>query len=313
MKFGITTNMTWDGAPVTEVAKTAEALGYESLWMGEHLIIPVHVKNPFLYGVPLPDSYKHMPNPFIWHTAAAVVTTRLKLGMDVCLVPQRNPLILAKEIACLDRISNGRFLFGAGAGWIEEEAAIMGGYPFDKRWARTIDFIRAMKKLWTEEKASYQGEYVSFPEVYCYPKPVQQPHPPILWGAGNPNTTAMPTILKRTAEFADGWVPSFFSPDQMKMHLATLKRLCEERGRDFSKLQISLIVPGVTLGVVDEAVPWMKGMDASRKSSTAQLVAQYEEVGVHRILVGFSDLKAGTFTGVLEHAARALQLTGDRQ
>ncbi|HEX4378286.1 MAG TPA: TIGR03619 family F420-dependent LLM class oxidoreductase [Steroidobacteraceae bacterium] len=306
MKFGITTNMAF--APVVEVARLAESLGYESLWTGEHPIIPVQVKNPQLYGVPLPDSYKHMPNPFIWLTAAAVATTKLKVGMDVCLVPQRNPLILAKEIACLDRISNGRFLFGAGAGWIEEEAAIMGGYPFDKRWPRTVECIQAMKKLWTQEKASFQGEYVSFPEVYCYPKPLTLPHPPILWGAGNPSTKAMPAILRRTAEFADGWVPSFFTPEQMKEHLATLKRLCDERGRDFSKLDISLIVPGVTLGAVDEAVPWMKGMDTRRKDA-AELVAEYEQVGVHRILVGFSDLQPDTFQRVLEHAARKLNLS----
>jgi probable F420-dependent oxidoreductase len=306
MKFGITTNMTWNGAPITEVAKAAETLGYESLWMGEHLIIPVEVRNPFLYGVPLPDTYKHMPNPFIWQTAAAVVTTRLKFGMDICLVPQRNPLILAKEVACLDRISNGRFMFGVGAGWIEEEAPIM-GYAFEQRWARTIDCVRALKKLWTEETPSYHGEYVSFPPVYCYPKPLQQPHPPILWGAGNPNTRAMPAILRRTAELADGWVPSFFSPSEMRAHLATLEQLCEERGRDFSQLQISLIVPGVTLGVVEESVPWMKGMDASRQN-TAELVAQYEEAGVHRLLVGFSDLQADTAIKVLEQAAKRLGL-----
>jgi len=306
MKFGITTNMAWNGAPITEVAKAAEALGYESLWMGEHIIIPVEVKNPFLYGVELPPSYRHMPNPFIWQTAAAVVTTKLKFGMGVCLVPQRNPLILAKEIACFDRISNGRFMFGVGAGWIEEEATIM-GYPFDKRWARTMDCIRAMKRLWTEETPSYNGKYVSFPPVYCYPKPLQQPHPPILWGAGNPKTKAMSIILKRTAEIADGWVPSFFTPTEMKEHLATLKRLCEEQGRDFNKMEVSLIVPGVTLGVVNEAVPWMQGMDTSKKDTT-ELVARYEEAGVHRILVGFSDLQTDTAIKVLEQAAQRLGL-----
>jgi probable F420-dependent oxidoreductase len=306
MKIGITTNSTWFGAPITETAKAAEALGYESLWMGEHIVIPVDVKNPFLYGVPLPDTYKHMPNPFIWLAAAAAVTSRLNFGMDICLVPQRNPLILAKEVACLDRISNGRFLFGVGSGWIEEEATIM-GYPFEKRWARTVDCLRALKVLWTEEKASYQGEFVSFPAVYCYPKPVQQPHPPILMGAGNPQTKAMPAILRRTAEIADGWLPSFFSPKEMTQHLQTLKELCESKGRDFGKMEISLIVPGVTLGVVKEAVAWMRGMDTSSQNP-AELIAQYEEAGVHRILVGFSDLMPDTAVKVLEQAAKSLKL-----
>ena len=306
MKIGITTNMTWFGASITDTAKAAEALGYESLWMGEHIIIPVDVKNPFLYGVQLPPTYKHMPNPFIWLTAAAVVTSRLKFGMDVCLVPQRNPLILAKEVACLDRISNGRLMFGVGAGWIEEEAGIM-GYPFEKRWARTVDCVRALKTLWTEETPSYTGEYVSFPPVYCYPKPLQQPHPPVLMGAGNPQTKAIHAVLKRTAEIADGWVPSFFSPKEMAQHLKTLKELCGAKGRDFAKMEISLIVPGVTLGVSNEPVPWMRGMDASSRNA-AELIAQYEEAGVHRILVGFPDLMPDTAVAVLEQAARSLKL-----
>ncbi len=304
MKFGITTNMTWFGAPIIETAKIAERLGYESLWMGEHIVIPVDIADPYLYGVALPDTYKHMPNPFIWLTAAAAVTSRLNFGMDVCLVPQRNPLILAKEVACLDRISNGRFMFGVGAGWIKEEAAIM-GYPFEERWARTVDCVLAMKKLWTQEQASHDGKYVSFPPVYCYPKPVQQPHPPVLMGAGNPNTKAMPAILRRTADIADGWVPSFFSPQEMKQHLSTLKRLCEERGRDFARMQISLIVPGITLGVLSGAVPWMKGMDTTPRN-TGELLAQYEEAGVHRILVGFPDLMPETASRTLEQAAKAL-------
>lgn len=306
MKIGITTNMTWFGAPITETARAAEALGYESLWMGEHIIIPVDVKNPFLYGVQLPPTYKHMPNPFIWLTAAAAVTSRLKFGMDVCLVPQRNPLILAKEVACLDRISNGRLMFGVGAGWIEEEAAIM-GYPFEKRWARTVDCVRALKTLWTEEMPSYSGEYVSFPPVYCYPKPVQRPHPPVLMGAGNPHTKAIHAVLKRTADIADGWVPSFFSPDQMVRHLKTLKELCDSNGRDFTKMEISLIVPGVTLGVSNEPVAWMRGMDTASRNA-AELIAQYEDAGVHRILVGFSDLMPDTAVQVLEQAARSLKL-----
>jgi alkanesulfonate monooxygenase SsuD/methylene tetrahydromethanopterin reductase-like flavin-dependent oxidoreductase (luciferase family) len=165
-----------------------------------------------------------------------------------------------------------------------------------------------MKKLWTEEKASFQGEYVNFPEVYCYPKPVQKPHPPILWGAGGPKTQAMPAILRRTAEYADGWVPSFFSPQEMATHLKTLKELCEQRGRDFKKLAISVIGPGVTLGVLDEAVPWMKGMDTTKKDAAA-LIDQYEKVGVHRILVGFYDLCMETGIRNLESVAKALRLS----
>ena len=210
MKFGIATNLTWFGAPVADIARSAEAMGFESLWMGEHIFIPVEIKKPSLHGVTLPSNYKHMPNPFIWLTAAAMVTTRLKLGMDVCLLPQRHPLILAKEVASLDHISNGRLVFGVGGGWIEEEAEIM-GFPFKERWAKTVEFVHALKTLWAEETPSFNGKYVSFPPVYSYPKPVQQPHPPILIGAGSPESNNI-YPLRRVAEVGDGWLPAFFSP-----------------------------------------------------------------------------------------------------
>jgi probable F420-dependent oxidoreductase len=304
MKIGIATNVTWNGAPVIELAKTAEALRFESLWMGEHIIIPVHIENPVRHGVMLPPSYRHMPDPFIWLTAAAVSTTRLKLGLDVCLIPQRNPLILAKEVACLDRISGGRVVLGVGSGWIEEEAEIM-GVPFRSRWAKTMEYVRALKTIWTEETPSFSGEYVSFPPVYSYPKPLQQPHPPILIGAGNPNTNNLPT-LKRVAELADGWLPVYLSPAQMKQELNTLRELCEANGRDFKKLDITLLVPAVNLGV-GEAFASYKGL-AVKPQNARELIAEYEEIGVQRMIVGIVDMTAESAPKVLEEAAKGLNL-----
>lgn len=304
MKIGIATNITWFGAPVVDVAKAAEALGFESLWMGEHIIIPVHIKNPVRHGVLLPPSYRHMPDPFIWLTAAAVSTTRLKLGLDICLVPQRNPLILAKEVACLDRISSGRLLLGVGSGWIEEEAEIM-GVPFASRWAKTLEHVRALKRIWSEETPSFNGEYVSFPPVYSYPKPLQQPHPPILIGAGNPNTNNLPT-LKRVADLGDGWLPVYLSPAQMKQELDRLKQLCEAKGRDFAKLDITLLVPAVNLGV-GEAFASFKGLQADPKNA-GDLIAEYEEIGVRRMIVGLVDLTPESGMRVMEDAARGLRL-----
>ncbi|MGA2397051.1 MAG: LLM class F420-dependent oxidoreductase [Steroidobacteraceae bacterium] len=305
MKIGIATNITWFGAPVVDVARAAEALGFESLWMGEHIIIPVHIKNPVRYGVLLPPSYRHMPDPFIWLTAAAVSTTHLKLGLDICLVPQRNPLILAKEVACLDRISGGRLLLGVGSGWIEEEAEIM-GVPFGSRWAKTMEHVRALKTIWTQETPSFNGEYVSFPPVYSYPKPLQQPHPPILIGAGNPNTNNLPT-LKRVADLGDGWLPVYLSPAQMKQELDTLQELCEAEGRDFEKLDITLLVPAVNLGV-GEAFASFKGLKADPKNA-GELIAAYEEIGVQRLIVGLVDLTPESGMKVMEDAARGLKLT----
>jgi len=304
MKIGIATNITWFGASVVDVAKTAEALGFESLWMGEHIIIPVHIENPVRHGVPLPPSYRHMPDPFIWLTAAAVTTSRLKFGLDICLVPQRNPLILAKEVACLDRISGGRLVLGVGSGWIVEEAEIM-GVPFRSRWAKTMEHVRALKTIWTEETPSFTGEYVSFPPVYSYPKPLQRPHPPILIGAGNPNTRNLPT-LKRVADLGDGWLPVYLSPAQMKQELDTLKELCEARGRDFETLDITLLVPAVNLGV-GEAFASFNGLKADPKNA-GELIAEYEEIGVQRMIVGLVDLTPESGMKVLEDAAKGLKL-----
>src|SRR5580698_6200864 len=174
LKIGISGSFPWFGPPFPKLAKHMEDLGFESMWTGEHIIIPVDIADPQRFGVPLPDNYKHMPALLVALTAAAVATKKLVFGMDVCLISQRNPLILAKEIATLDRISGGRLVFGVGHGWIEEESEIM-GVPFKKRVKRATETVRALKTLWTEEKPSFSGEFINFPAVYCYPKPLQKP------------------------------------------------------------------------------------------------------------------------------------------
>jgi probable F420-dependent oxidoreductase len=307
MKIGFGTILTWFHASPVQLARAAERLGFESMWMGEHLFIPVDIKNPYLYGVELPPNYKHMPDPFIWLTAAAAVTSTLKLGMNVCLVPQREPLLLAKQVACLDRISNGRFIFGIGAGWIEEEAEIM-GYPFNKRWAKTMEGLRALKALWTEEKPNYAGEYVAFPPVYSYPKPVQQPHPPIIICAGSAASKNNIHGLRRVAELGDGWAPIFLSPAQMVAELTHLKELCAAAGRDYNKLDINVIVPAVTLGVGEKLASL--GTQEVEQRDPHELIAEYEAAGVSRIIIGFGDLTETGGVQVLEDAARILKLQG---
>ena len=304
MKIGITANFCWFGPPITALAKHMEALGFESLWTGEHIIIPAAIDNPVRYGVPLPDNYKHMPSLFVTMAAAAAVTTRLKFGMDVCLVTQRNPLILAKDAATLDRVSGGRLIMGVGYGWIEEESEIF-GVPFKDRVRKSTEMIKALKILWTEDKPSFSGEFVSFPPVYSYPKPLQQPHIPILIGSGNDKTDNR-RALRRVAELADGWVPSFLSPVQMQGQLGQLRQMCEEAGRDFANMDITLIVPAVSLGV-GEKPPYYGGSDEKPKD-TGELIAEYEDAGVKRIIVGLDDMTDDASFGRIEKAATGLGL-----
>lgn len=306
MKFGITSNYCWFGPPVTELARTIEALGFDSMWMGEHPVIPVSAANAVRYGVPLPPNYRHMPALFVSLAAAAAVTERIRLGTNVCIVPQRNPLHLAKEVATLDRISKGRVIFAYGTGWIEDEAEVF-GYRFDKRLGRTLEFMKAVKLLWEEDEAGFEGEYIAFPPVHCNPKPLQKPRVPILVGSGNDKTDNT-TVLRRVARTADGWLPSFLTPAQMREQLAQLREFCEEEGRDFAALDISLIVPAISFGV-GELPPWgAKAYDDLKPVNAKELAAEYEEAGVTRILVGVNDMEDERGFTAIEDVAKGMGL-----
>jgi probable F420-dependent oxidoreductase len=298
-------NMTWYGAPPGDVAKKAEALGFESMWMGEHIFIPAKVHDPKLHVVSaIPPNYKDMVDPLIWLTAAAVSSKTIRLGFNICLVPQRHPITLAKQLACLDHISGGRILFGAGAGWIEEESVTM-GYAHKERWPRTMEFLRVMKVLWSEETPSFSGKHISFPPIHFFPKPLQKPNLPILIGAGGPGMNNTYS-LKRVAEVADGWIPCFLSPGEMADELAKLKVMCADAGRDFDKLDITIVMPAVNLGV-GAAFASMGNMDQTPQN-TQELIDAYEKVGVGRVVVGLIDLTPENYVGVLEHAAQGLGL-----
>ena len=305
MNFGISTNMTWHGAPVTEVASLAERLGFESFWMGEHIVIPAEIANPRLHVVSeVPGEYRHMADPIVWLTAAAVATATIRLGFNICLVPQREPIVLAKQLASLDHISGGRILFGAGAGWIEEEARVF-GFPIEQRWARTMEYLRVIRKLWTEDPAGYDGEFVRFDPIHCFPKPLQQPHIPILIGSGGPGMNNAYS-LRRVAELAQGWIPCFLSPGEMAAELAVLRGFCEERGRDFAALDISIVIPASQLGVGEDFAS--QGALEIVPVDAAKLVADYLEAGVQRIVLGLVDLTADNYRDVLERAAQAMAL-----
>jgi probable F420-dependent oxidoreductase len=219
---------------VAFIAKKAEELGFESLWYAEHPIIPVHSNSPFpATGGSIPESYSHFADPFIALARASGVTTKIKLATGITLVPERNPLLLAKEVATLDHFSGGRFLFGIGAGWLREETEIMGG-DFDHRWTQVRESVMVMKQLWTKEQAEFHGRYYDFPPVKSYPKPVQKPHPPVILGGMAKN------VLKRVASWADGWMPNRVTPKQVEESRAILDTLAAEGGRDPASLSISV-------------------------------------------------------------------------
>lgn len=200
MKFGVTIFPTEYTIPITELARAAEDLGFESLWVPEHTHIPAERRSPWPGGAELPREYSHSLDPFLALTAAAAVTTELRLGTGVVLVIERDPIVMAKEVATLDYLSNGRFLFGVGGGWNLEEMANHGTDPA-RRWPLMRERMLAMKEIWTHEEATYKGEFVQFERIWQWPKPVQQPHPPVVVGGNGPHT------LKRVIEYGDEWMP----------------------------------------------------------------------------------------------------------
>lgn len=216
------------------MASKAEELGFDSVWFAEHPILPVHSDTPFpTTGGPIPESYRHFTDPYIALARASAVTTRVKLGTGITLVPERNPLVLAKQIAALDHYSGGRFLFGIGAGWNREETTMMGG-DFDHRWTQTREAVLAMKELWTKDEAEFHGRYFDFPPVYCYPKPAQKPHPPVILGGHAPN------VLQRIIRWGDGWLPNRANPPMVEDSRKQLNAMAAERGRDPSSISITV-------------------------------------------------------------------------
>ena len=183
MNIGVAMFVTGTSIDVAELARTCEGLGFESLWVPEHPAIPAGAKTPWpgsADGV-IPDEYYNIVDPFVALARASAVTTSLKLGTGICLIPERNPIMLAKEIASLDYFSQGRFLFGIGTGWLREETELF-GVRFQDRVRYTRESVLAMKELWTKREAEYHGKFVDFPPIVSLPKPVQKPHPPVYLG-----------------------------------------------------------------------------------------------------------------------------------
>ena len=244
-KVGVCLLLTQHDFDAVALARRVEELGFASLWAPEHGIVPAE----FSVGAAgaragAPSAYadgriNQIIDPLLFLSAAAAVTRRVRLGTGICLVPERNPLRLAKEVATLDRLSGGRFLFGIGAGWLQGEAEILGA-DFPRRWQQTREYVRAMQALWTQPQPEFRGEWVSFPPVLCEPKPVQQPHPPVLIGG------ELRRSAQRIAEYGDGWLPrarstsEYADPARLPDARRRIEGLMTERGRNPQALSITM-------------------------------------------------------------------------
>jgi probable F420-dependent oxidoreductase len=286
MKIGILLTVNEFTVDPANLARKAEQLGFESLWFPDHAVMPVHSETPLPETSPgqgqIPEVYYHMCDPFVAMAIAAGATTRLKVATGVCLVPERNPILTANELATLDHFSDGRVLFGIGAGWLKEESEILGA-DFPHRWTQTREYIAAMRELWTKEEASFEGKYVKFPPVKLYPKPARKGGPPVLIGSKDKNA------LRWVARWGDGWCPIFVSPAAMKVELGKLREECAKAGTDFSRLDITIFKRS------------LRGDRAAVQSG----LREYEDTGTHRFVIAMigERLTAANYAAELERLA----------
>jgi probable F420-dependent oxidoreductase len=218
------------------LAREAEARGFESIWFPEHTHIPVSRRSPWPGGPVLPKEYSHTYDLFVALAMAAAATTRIKVASGICLLVERDPIITAKEVASLDQLSGGRLLFGIGGGWNAEEMEHH-GTSFRSRWKLLKERVQAMRVIWAEDEASFDGEFVRFDPIWSWPKPLQRPHPPVILGAHGPRA------LRRVVDYCDGWIPIGVRAGALTVEIGALRRLAEEKGRDPATISINVYGP----------------------------------------------------------------------
>lgn len=238
MKFGL---MYANAGPfaypemLTHLATTAERVGVESIWAVEHVVIPVGYKSTYPYDpsgkIPAPEQVP-MPDPLISLTYAAAVTRTLRLATGILILPQRHPLYVAKEVASLDVLSNGRLTLGIGIGWLEEEFEAL-GIPFAERAARTAEMVRAMRSLWKDEAEPFEGRFFRWGKLESHPKPVQKPGVPIVVG-GHTELAA-----RRAARYGDGFFPGVAEEEKLTWLLGILREECAKVGRDPATIEVT--------------------------------------------------------------------------
>ena len=235
MNVGISTPLPAYKVPASLIASTAETLGFDSIWYAEHPILPVDTTSPWPGSSDgkIPWTYAHFADPYIALAQASGATSKIKLATGITLIPERNPLVLAKEVSTLDLFSEGRFMLGIGTGWLKEETEIMGG-DFPHRWTQAKESLLALKELWTKEEAEFHGKYYDFPPVKMYPKPLQKPHPPILIGG------MAKRVFNRIVEVGDGWLPNRVTPEEVQNGKSKIRSLCAESGRNPDDISITI-------------------------------------------------------------------------
>src|SRR5690242_3023824 len=235
MDFGVSMFMTDYAIGAADLARALEERGFESLWNPEHSHIPLSRKSSFPSGGDLPKQYYDVMDPFVSLTAAAVVTTELKVGTGVCLVIQRDTIQTAKLVASIDQVSKGRFLFGVGGGWNQDEMEDH-GTVYATRFKKMREQIEAMKAIWTENKPEYHGEIVDFPPMMTWPKPVQKPCPPVIVGG------MFPHAARRAIRYGDGWIPHSRRPqyEDVTDYLPQFREMLVEAGRDLAEVPVTV-------------------------------------------------------------------------
>jgi probable F420-dependent oxidoreductase len=281
LKFGTMLYSTDYAMRPDHFAAACEERGFESVWLPEHTHIPASRRTPSPGGGDLPKEYWHIHDPFIALTAAAIATKNIKLATGVCLITERDPIILAKEVSSLDILSNGRFLFGIGAGWNAEEMENH-GTPFESRWTVLEERIEAMKACWTQEQSEYHGKHVNFDPIWSWPKPVQKPHPPIIMGA------ASPWGRERVARYCDGWVPLPAQMQNIEADLADLNERLKKHGRKPGDIEISFF--------------WAP--------EDATEIRRYADLGVDRVILACPAESEDATLALLDRHAALMQAVG---
>lgn len=272
---------------LVHIARKAEAVGFESLFAPEHTVLFPAAAYTSVYPYSEDGKISGMRgdspllDPFLALTWAAAHTKTLRLGTAICLVPQRNPLIMAKEVASLDVLCGGRFIFGMGIGWLKEEFRAL-GVPPERRAARTREYVEAMKALWTEDYPAFQGEFCQFPPVGLYPKPLQKPYPPLLFGGESD------PALRRCVESGDGWLGFNVSVEEAGQAIRRLQSIAQEAGKPFETLDISV-------GPYRK-VPHMD-LDTLKR---------YRDLGVQRVVLMNPTNNPGKIDAALEELGRTL-------
>ena len=263
-----------------ELATALEQRGYESVWAPEHSHIPLSRKTPFPGGGDVPKKYYDTMDPFVTLTAAAMATKTLKVGTGVCLISQRDPIQTAKLVASVDQVSGGRFLFGIGNGWNQDEMENH-GTVFTTRHKLARERIEAMKAIWTQTKPEYHGEMVQFGPMMAWPKPVQKPHPPVIVGG------AFPYSARRAIRYGDGWIPQAArgNYNEIADMIPEFRKMASEAGRSPESIEITVWNP----------------------RQEADLMRRYEDLGVKRVVFSVESEKADTILPVLDGCAALMR------